>query len=77
MIKTYSFLAFSNKCFLGCVFIMVTSKMRAFVDCCYSVMLLNIKEQLANKIESYSLALPNLGGEKLLRIWSLRTQLQA
>lgn len=51
--------------------------MHAFVDCCYSVMLLNITEQLANKTESYSLALSNLGGEKLLRIWSLRTQLQA
>lgn len=50
--------------------------MPAFVDCCYSVILLNIKEQLANKTESYSLALSNLGGEKL-RIWSLRTQLQA
>lgn len=30
---------------------MATSKTHAFVDFCYSVMLLNIKEQLANKTE--------------------------
>lgn len=47
--------------------------MHAFVDC-YPVILQNIKEQLANKTESYSLALSKLGEEKLLRIWSLRTQ---
>lgn len=51
--------------------------MHAFVNCCYSVILLNIKEQLAKKTESYSLALSNLEGEKFLRIWSLRMQLQA
>lgn len=50
--------------------------MHVFVDC-YPVTLLNIKKKLANKTESYSLALSNLGGEKLLRIRSLRTQLQA
>lgn len=50
--------------------------MHGFVDFFYSVILLNIKEQLANKSESYSLALSN-SGEKLPTLWSLRTQLQA